>query len=101
MINSRMPQKHLSSTQEFIIKDFKSHPYRFCLEASGMLMNFVACIIMAMLSPTPPMATVYVFFLIASILLLTSALSRRSTGFTVMYIGFLIIDSVGLYNSVW
>lgn len=95
-----MPLRKLSSTKEFIVRDLKDNPVRFALESIGMFINFTACIIMAMYAPTPPMVTVYLFFLVASVLLLISALTRGSTGFTIMYIGFIIIDGIGLYNSL-
>lgn len=83
----------------WIHEDFGNNPYRFSAEAIGMLANFAACIWMALTSPTPPMFNIYILFLVATTFLLGCAISRGSTFFTLMYIGFLFIDGIGFYNS--
>jgi hypothetical protein len=42
----------------------------------------------------------YVFFLIATILLMSAAISRKSFGFTVMYIAYLAIDGIGFLKTL-
>ena len=85
---------------EWIHDDFGKNPLRFVCEALGMSTNFAACIWMAMTSPTPPMFEIYILFLIATSFLLGCAVSRGSTFFTMMYVGFLIIDGIGFYNAI-
>ena len=49
---------------------------------------------------TPPMFYAYIFFIIASILLMGAALSRKSFGFTLMYIIYLGIDGIGFLKTL-
>lgn len=84
----------------WIKEDFNTHPWRFAAESIGMTLNLAAAMTMAVYSPNPPMFEVYIIFLIASIFLISAAISRRSTGFTVLYIGFILIDLVGFFNTL-
>ena len=84
----------------WIKEDFSTHTWRFVAEVLGMGLNLIAAMTMAVYSPNPPMFQVYILFLIASIFLISAAISRRSTGFTVLYIGFIIIDLVGFVNTL-
>lgn len=85
---------------EWIKEDYKSHPVRFCIEVAGMFANLMASIILMLYSPTPPMFWAYVFFLTASVLLMSAAFSRQSFGFTAMYFGYLIIDFIGFWKTL-
>ena len=85
---------------DWIRDDFSKNPLRFVCEALGMGFNFAACIWMATTAPNPPMLQIYTLFLIATVFLFSCAVSRRSTFFSLMYIGFLIIDGVGFFNSL-
>lgn len=51
-------------------------------------------------SPTPPMFWAYIFFILASVLLLGSAYSRKSFGFTTMYVVYLGIDGIGFIKTL-
>ena len=85
---------------QWIQEDYRSHPVRFCVEVAGMVANLMASIILMLYSPTPPMFWAYVFFLTASILLMSAAFSRKSFGFTFMYFGYLIIDLIGFIKTL-
>lgn len=65
-----------------------------------MISNLVASLILMLYSPNPPMFWAYIFFLLASALLLGSAYSRRSFGFTVMYVVYLGIDGIGFVKTL-
>ena len=80
---------------QWIYQDYKSHPVRFTTEVSGMIFNLIAAI-----SPNPPMFWAYIFFLLASGLLMTAAFSRKSFGFTLMYIIYLGIDGIGFLKTL-
>jgi hypothetical protein len=84
----------------WIKEDYSINPFRFTIEVSGMLANFIASIILMWYSPNPPMFIAYIFFLLASVLLMTAAYSRRSFGFTFMYLGYLAIDGVGFIKTL-
>ena len=84
----------------WISEDYKSNPQRFLCEVVGMISNLIASIILMWYSPIPPMFYAYIFFIIASILLMGAALSRKSFGFTLMYIIYLGIDGIGFLKTL-
>mgnify|MGYP000971232096 CR=1 FL=1 len=87
-------------TLEWIKQDYKSNPFRFCCEVLGMVSNVIAALVLMWYSPNPPMFWAYIFFLIATALLIFGAWSRRSFGFTVMYIIYLGIDGIGFLKTL-
>tara|TARA_A100001388_G_scaffold174071_1_gene130136 strand:- start:1059 stop:1376 length:318 start_codon:yes stop_codon:yes gene_type:complete len=88
------------TTLQWIKEDFKSNPKRFCYEVIGMLSNLIASLILMWYSPNPPMFVAYIFFLIATCFLMYGAWSRRSFGFTLMYLVYLGIDGVGFIKTI-
>lgn len=84
----------------WIADDYKSHPVRFCTEVVGMISNLMASLILMWYSPNPPMFLAYIFFLLASVLLMGAAFSRKSFGFTAMYITYLGIDLIGFIKTL-
>jgi len=84
----------------WIKEDFYLNPLRFTCEVVGMISNLIASIILMIYSPTPPMFWAYIFFIMASVLLLGAAYSRRSFGFTVMYLIYIGIDGVGFLKTL-
>ena len=88
------------TTLQWIKEDFKSNPKRFCYEVIGMLSNLIASLIHMWYSPNPPMFVAYIFFLIATCFLMYGAWSRRSFGFTLMYLVYLGIDGVGFIKTI-
>jgi hypothetical protein len=87
-------------TLNWIQQDYRKNPLRFCCEVIGMISNLIASIILMIYSPNPPMFWAYIFFILASILLLGAAYSRRSFGFTVMYLIYIGIDGVGFLKTL-
>ena len=87
-------------TLEWIKQDYKSNSVRFCCEVVGMVSNLIASIILMIYSPNPPMFWAYIFFIMASVLLLGAAYSRRSVGFTVMYLIYIGIDGIGFLKTL-
>ena len=87
-------------TLEWIRQDYKSNPFRFCCEVIGMLSNLVASLILMWYSPNPPMFIAYIFFLVATCFLMYGAWSRKSFGFTLMYIVYLAIDGIGFVKTL-
>tara|TARA_R110000823_G_scaffold75450_16_gene172662 strand:+ start:410 stop:709 length:300 start_codon:yes stop_codon:yes gene_type:complete len=90
----------MSQTLAWIRQDWKSNPIRFLAEVFGFLFNFIAATLIAITSPNPPMFYAYIFYIMASVLLIFAAYSRKSTGFTVMYVMFLSIDGIGFVNAI-
>ena len=87
-------------TLSWIVKDYKTNPTRFIAEIIGMISNLIASLILMWYSPNPPMFWAYIFFLIASVLLMGAAFSRKSLGFTLMYLVYLGIDGVGFLKTL-
>lgn len=85
---------------EWIADDYRSNPVRFCIEVTGMVSNFIASLILMWYSPNPPMFVAYIFFITASILLMSAAFSRQSFGFTFMYLGYIVIDFIGFIKTL-
>lgn len=85
---------------EWIQEDYRSHPIRFIVEVTGMISNLMASVVLMLYSPNPPMFWAYIFFLTASVLLMSAAFSRKSFGFTAMYVGYLIIDFIGFLKTL-
>ena len=85
---------------KWIIEDYKSKQIRFITEVSGMIFNLMASLILMWYSPNPPMFWAYIFFLLASVLLMSAAFSRKSFGFTFMYIVYLAIDGIGFLKTL-
>ena len=88
------------STLQRIKEDYRSNPMRFCFELVGMISNLIASLILMWYSPNPPMFIAYIFFLIATVFLMYGAWSRKSFGFTVMYLVYLCIDGVGFIKTL-
>ena len=85
---------------DWIRQDFKTNRLRFCLELVGMISNLIASLILMWYSPNPPMFWAYIFFILASVLLMWAAFSRKSFGFTMMYLIYLGIDGVGFLKTI-
>jgi hypothetical protein len=84
----------------WIEEDYNSNPLRFITEVAGMLANIGASLILMWYSPNPPMFWAYIFFLTASVLLMSAAFSRKSFGFTLMYLGYIFIDGIGFFKTL-
>ena len=87
-------------TLEWIKEDYRSNPKRFCCEVVGMISNLIASLILMWYSPNPPMFIAYIFFLFATFFLMYGAFSRKSFGFTVMYLVYLAIDGIGFIKTL-
>ena len=85
---------------QWIKEDYKSHPVRFITEVAGMIANLMASMVLMWYSPNPPMFLAYIFFLTASVLLMSAAFSRKSFGFTFMYLAYLLIDGIGFIKTL-
>jgi hypothetical protein len=95
-----MARYNRRKVMEWIQEDYRSHPMRFIAEITGMISNLLASTILMWYSPHPPMFAAYIFFLIASALLMTCALSRKSVGISLMYLLYLGIDGVGFLKTL-
>lgn len=92
--------KTVNGVKCFIAADWRAHKYRVCAEVTGMLLSLLVAIVIAFTTPNPPLLLCYVLWEMASMLLVSAAVSRRSLGLTVLYGGFLVIDCIGLIRTV-
>ena len=74
-------------------------PIRFVTEVSGMIFNPMAALILMWYSPIHPCFGL-TFSSPASVLLMSAAFSRKSFGFTFMYIVYLAIDGIGFLKTL-
>ncbi len=84
----------------FVRHDWHSHRIRFVLEVCGVTCNVIASILLAVTAQDPWLAHVYTLFLIASSILIYTSYLRGSTGFVVLYTVFIVIDTIGLSNTL-
>ena len=84
----------------FIRYDWNSHRLRFVLEVCGVTCNIIASILLAVTAQDPWLAHVYTLFLMASSMLIYTSYLRGSTGFVVLYAVFIVIDTIGLSNTL-
>lgn len=88
--------KRVQDMIQFIHNDYREDGYRFILEIVGMFCSIFASLVLAVTVPEPNIGWCYVLWMIGSACLVTASLSRGSTGFTIIYGTFLIIDSIGM-----
>ena len=87
--------------RDWIASDWRQHPSRVCAELLGMGLSLCVALLLAWTTPAPPMLWCYVIWIVASLCLLSAAVSRGSVGLSLLYGGFLVIDSVGLWRTIW
>jgi hypothetical protein len=92
--------KVMNGLKCFIAADWRAHKVRVCAEVTGMMLSLLVAMVIAFTTPNPPLLLCYILWEIASMLLVSAAVSRRSLGLTVLYAGFLVIDCIGLIRTV-
>ena len=80
--------------------DFKSHPFRFCIELLAWAISIGCAINMAATVPNPPLLVLYPIWITGCILYSWAAYSRKSFGMLANYMLLVAIDSVGLIRMV-
>ena len=85
-------------TIEWIEEDYTSNPFRFVCEVIGMISNLIASLILMWFSPNTCMFIAYIFFIFATFFLMYGAWSRKSFGFTMMVLVYLVMDGVGVFK---
>lgn len=83
---------------DFISDDFHINSRRFVLELIGMIASIFASLVLATTVPEPNIGLCYLLWMIGSSCLIVTSVSRGSTGFTIIYGTFLIIDSIGMFR---
>ena len=87
-------------TLRWIRNDFKSNPFRFCVELLAWTLSIGCAIVMAATVPNPPLIWLYPVFILGCSLYAWAAYSRKSFGMIGNYMLLVTIDSVGLVRMI-
>jgi hypothetical protein len=85
---------------DWIRDDFRSHPFRFCVELLAWGISIGCSIAMALTVPNPPLLTLYPIWIIGCGLYAWASFTRKSFGMLANYLLLVTIDSVGLIRMV-
>lgn len=89
------------NTFDWIRDDFKSYPFRFCVELLAWGISIGNSIAMALTVPDPPLLVLYPIWIIGCSLYAWAAYTRKSFGMLANYLLLTAIDSVGLLRMLW
>lgn len=81
---------------DWIKDDYRSHPFRFCVELIAWAVSISCAMVMAATVPNPPLLALYPIWISGSIMYGWAAYSRRSFGMLANYLLLVSIDIVGL-----
>lgn len=88
----------MKKTIQWIKNDFKSHPFRFCIEFLAWCISIGCSIAMAITVPNPPLTIIYPFWIMGCGMCAWSAYTRQSFGMLVNYTLLMTIDLIALYR---
>ena len=86
---------------DWIKNDFRSHPFRFCIELLAWAISIGCSITMATTVPNPPLLVLYPIWITGCALYAWAAFTRKSFGMLVNYLLLVSIDTVGLTRMLW
>ena len=87
-------------TFEWISDDFKSHPFRFCVELLAWAVSIGCSITIAATVPNPPLLILYPIWISGCAMYAWAAYTRKSFGMLANYILLTTIDTVGLIRMI-
>jgi hypothetical protein len=87
-------------TIQWIKNDYKSHPFRFCIELLAWGISIGCSITMATTVPNPPLLSLYPIWILGCGLYAWAAYTRKSFGMLANYILLVSIDSIGLIRML-
>lgn len=90
----------LLSVVDWIRDDFRTHPFRFCMEVLAWALSIATSIIFAATVPTPPFLLLYPMWISGCMIYAWAAWTRRSFGMLANYILLTTIDTIGLLRLV-
>ena len=85
---------------DWIEKDYKSYPFRFCVETFAWALSIGCSITMAATVPNPPLIYLYPVWIMGCMMYAWSAWDRKSFGMLANYLVLVGIDSVGLLRMM-
>lgn len=87
-------------TIEWIKDDWRSNPFRFCVELLAWAISIGCSITMALTVPTPPLLVLYPIWITGCAMYGWAAWTRRSFGMLANYLLLVTIDSLGLVRML-
>ena len=85
----------------WIKDDFRSHPFRFCIELLAWAISIGCSITMAVTVPNPPLIVLYPIWISGCALYAWAAWTRKSFGMLANYLLLTTIDTIGLVRMIW
>lgn len=87
-------------TINWIKDDYKTHPFRFCVELLAWAISIGCSITMALTVPNPPLIMLYPVWITGCALYAWAAFTRKSFGMLANYILLTTIDTIGLIRMI-
>lgn len=87
-------------TLQWIHDDFKSHPFRFCVELLAWAVSIGCSITMAATVPNPPLIFLYPVWIAGCAMYAWAAFTRKSFGMLANYLLLTTIDTIGLIRMI-
>ncbi len=87
-------------TIEWIKDDWRSNPFRFCVELLAWAVSIGCSITMALTVPTPPLLVLYPIWIAGCAMYGWAAWTRKSFGMLANYLLLVTIDSLGLVRML-
>lgn len=84
----------------WIKDDYKTNPFRFCVEVLAWAISIGCSITMAITVPNPPLLMLYPVWIAGCALYAWAAFTRQSFGMLANYLLLTTIDSVGLIRML-
>jgi hypothetical protein len=83
-------------TLDWIKDDYKTHPFRFCVEILAWAVSIGCSLTMAITVPNPPLIHMYPIWIAGCGMYAWASWTRKSFGMLANYALLMTIDSVGL-----
>ena len=90
----------LKPTIDWIKDDYKTHPFRFCVELLAWAISIGCSLTMAITVPSPPLLALYPVWISGCAMYAWAAYTRKSFGMLANYILLTTIDTVGLLRMI-
>lgn len=84
----------------WIKDDFKSNPFRFCVEILAWVISIGCSITMALTVPHPPLLTLYPIWITGCAMYAWASYTRKSFGMLANYLLLVTIDAIGLVRML-
>jgi len=85
----------------WIKDDYRTNPFRFCIELLAWGISIGCSIAMALTVPNPPLLTLYPIWIFGCGLYAWASYTRKSFGMLANYLLLVTIDSVGLIRMIF